>query len=236
MGRAEIPVTLRNYMRTWREMMPDWEIVRWDEGCFDVSTAPLYVRQAYEAKKYAFVADYVRLYALQQMGGVYMDVDVEVVRPLDELPEFMVDGLSLMVDGFMGFEENKFHSVGTCLIGSEKGAEWLDEQLAYYNDRPFILADGSYDMTTNAVIVSKILEEHGFMRNGEEQIVEGIHIYDFHYFSPLTSTRVMRANKNTFAIHHYAESWRAVSERKPYRKPVVNEAINAMVQIKRLFE
>lgn len=218
--------------------MPNWQIVRWDETNFDIASAPLYVRQAYEAKKFAFVSDYVRLYALWQMGGVYLDVDVEIVRPLDEL---------LYNYAFLGFEENKFRSVGTCLIGSEIGAAWLEEQLAYYQERPFILENGSYDMTTNSVIISRNLEKHGFVRNGEEQVVmyreegkrkkeEGVHVYDFHHFSPLTSTRVMRANSNTYAIHHYAESWKAQGDRKPYHAPIVNEAINAMIQVKRLFE
>ena len=214
-------------MATWTRVMPDWQIVRWDEANFDIASAPLYELQAYEVKKFAFVADYVRLYALRQMGGVYMDVDVEVVRPFDEL---------LHNHAFMGFEENKFRSVGTCLIGSEAGAAWLEEQLAYYQERPFILENGSYDMTTNSVIISRNLEQHGFVRNGEEQVVSNIHIYDFHHFSPLTSTRVMRANSNTYAIHHYAESWKAQGDRKPYLAPIVNEAINAMIQVKRLFE
>lgn len=226
-GGREIPADLRGYMATWARIMPNWQIVRWDETNFDIASAPLYVRQAYEAKKFAFVSDYVRLYALRQMGGVYMDVDVEIVRPFDEL---------LYNYAFLGFEENKFRSVGTCLIGSEAGTAWLEEQLAYYQERPFILEDGSYDMTTNSVIISRNLEKHGFIRNGEEQVVCGIHIYDFHHFSPLTSTRVMRANSNTYAIHHYAESWKAQGDRKPYHAPIVNEAINAMIQVKRLLD
>lgn len=254
-GGREIPADLRGYMATWARIMPNWQIVRWDETNFDIASAPLYVRQAYEAKKFAFVSDYVRLYALRQMGGVYMDVDVEIVRPLDELPEFMTLSPSLAavtphsptLTAFLGFEENKFRSVGTCLIGSEAGAAWLEEQLAYYQERSFKLEDGSYDMTTNSVIISRNLEKHGFIRNGEEQVVkfreegerkeeEGVHVYDFHHFSPLTSTRVMRANSNTYAIHHYAESWKAQGDRKPYHAPIVNEAINAMIQVKRLLD
>lgn len=226
-GGREIPADLRGYMATWARIMPDWQIVRWDESNFEIASAPLYVRQAYEAKKFAFVSDYVRLYALRQMGGVYMDVDVEIVRPLDDL---------LYNHAFLGFEENKFRSVGTCLIGSEADATWLEEQLAYYQERSFILENGSYDMTTNSVIISRNLEKHGFVRNGEEQVVSGIRIYDFHHFSPLTSTRVMRANSNTYAIHHYAESWKAQGDRKPYHAPIVNEAINAMIQVKRLLD
>ena len=65
--------------------MPEWEYKRWDETNFDIATAPLYVRQAYEARTFAFVSDYVRLWALEQYGGLYMDVDFEVYKPFDEL-------------------------------------------------------------------------------------------------------------------------------------------------------
>ncbi len=245
-----MPTEIRSYMATWGRVMPEWKIERWDEERMDqwakggkwLNEMPRYVKEAYEAKKYAFVSDYVRLLALKEMGGVYMDVDVEVVRSLDGLEELRVDGSGFRGDGFLGFEENKFHAVGTCVIGSEKGSVWLDEQIAYYQNRPFRLEDDKYDVTTNTVIMTTILERYGLKRNGEEQEIvvndgkereSRLKIYDFHHFSPLTSTRVMRANEHTYTVHHYAESWRHISERRPYRKPVVNEVINAMVQAKR---
>ena len=85
LGGASMPELAEHCIASWKEHMPEWEYMRWDESNFDIAAAPQYVRQAYEARKFAFVSDYVRLWALEQYGGLYMDVDFEVYRPFDEL-------------------------------------------------------------------------------------------------------------------------------------------------------
>ena len=82
-GENPIPEHLRQYMQTWSAHMPNWEIREWNEQNYSIEKAPLYVRQAYEAKKFAFVSDYVRLLVLEKFGGVYLDTDVEVVKSLE---------------------------------------------------------------------------------------------------------------------------------------------------------
>lgn len=89
LGGKEIPGNLRIYMDSWRQMMPTWDVRGWTEANIPVEVLPVpYVRQALEARKFAFVSDYIRLWALEQYGGVYMDTDVEVIRSFDDLPEF----------------------------------------------------------------------------------------------------------------------------------------------------
>lgn len=239
-GGKEIPANLRAYMESWHRFMPGWEIMRWDESNFSIASAPLYVRQAYEARKFAFVSDYVRLWALEQYGGVYFDTDVEVLRSFDNLPEFTdtnTNTVTNTITSFIGFEESKAKTLGTNVIGCEPHCAWVREMLEYYEHAPFIREDGSFDTTPNSELIARLMEKHGLVRNGKEQLVAGLHVYDFHYFSPITSTRVMRKNKNTFSIHHCYGSWTSGSRGNRFRNSViVREIVNALIQIKRLFE
>ena len=84
-GENPIPDNQQRYMATWRTLMPDWEIKEWNEHNFSIATAPVYVQEAYRKQKWAFVSDYVRLWALNQHGGVYLDTDVEVLKSFEDL-------------------------------------------------------------------------------------------------------------------------------------------------------
>ena len=84
LGGGKYPERVRQCMESWRRALPGYEIVRWDESRFDVNSVP-WVREAIERKKYAFAADYIRHYALYHEGGIYLDTDVEVLKPFDDL-------------------------------------------------------------------------------------------------------------------------------------------------------
>ena len=83
-GNNPLPAETVQYMESWKKFLPDFEIMRWDESNFDVHSVP-FTEQAYKEKKWAFVSDYVRCYALYKYGGLYLDTDVEVIRRLDDL-------------------------------------------------------------------------------------------------------------------------------------------------------
>lgn len=216
-------------LASWQEHMPDWQIMRWDETNFDIAAAPLYVRQAYEARKFAFVSDFVRLWALEQYGGVYVDTDVKVLRSYEPL---------LNDTAFIGLEESKAHLPGTCVMGCEPHCQWVRDLLALYDGVEFIQPDGSLDLTTNvermgAVMMKELREEQYWRRN---QYIEkwGLRIYTHDYFSPITFTRVMRKTKNTYSIHYFAESWREGKHASGWRNwTITRELINALVQLKR---
>lgn len=214
-------------LASWMEKMPEWEIMRWDESNFNIAAAPLYVRQAYEARKFAFVSDYVRLWALEQYGGVYVDTDVKVLKSYEPL---------LGDTAFIGLEESKAHLPGTCVMGCEPHCKWVKDMLALYDDIEFVKPDGSLDMTTNVDRMGKYLISKGFISCRDAQFISeyGLRIYAHDYFSPITSTRVMRKTKNTYSIHYFAESWRDGKKKRGWRDWVITrEAINALVQIKR---
>ena len=214
-------------LASWKSVMPYWQIMRWDETNFDIAAAPLYVRQAYDARKFAFVSDYVRLWALEQYGGVYVDTDVKVLKSYEPL---------LNNTAFIGLEESKAHLPGTCVIGSEAHCKWVKDMLALYEGIEFVKEDGSLDLTTNVVRLGQCLQTKGFIQSSKEQYIEeyGLRIYTHDYFSPITSTRVMRKTKNTYSIHYFAESWRDGKRKRGWRDwTITHEIINALVQIKR---
>ncbi len=225
-GGNPIPEVLQKYMATWRQFMPDWEIKEWNEQTFSIDSAPQYVREAYQAKKYAFVSDYVRLWVLEQYGGVYFDTDIEVLKPFDNL---------LNNTAFIGLEESLAHLPGTCVIGCEAHCQWVQDMLALYKNISFFKADGSWDLTTNVQRMGEAMRIGGFVPSREEQYLSnwGLRIYTHDYFSPITSTRVMRKTKNTYCIHHFAGSWTNKHHHHWRDYWLMRELINALIQIKR---
>ena len=225
-------------LASWKEHMPEWELKRWDEINFDIASAPLYVRQAYEARKFAFVSDYVRLWALEQYGGVYVDTDVKVLKSYEPL---------LNDTAFIGMEESLAHMPGTCVMGCEPHCKWVRDMLALYDGISFARPDGSLDLTTNVERLGQRMKSEGMNELKSERdkpwkrvqyIKEwGLKVYTHDYFSPITSTRVMRKTKNTYSIHYFAESWRDGKRKRGWRDwTITHEIINALVQIKRFVE
>lgn len=227
MGGNPLTPLAEECIASWKSAMPEWQILRWDETNFDIAAAPLYVRQAYETRKFAFVSDYVRLWALEQYGGVYVDTDVKVLKSYEPL---------LSDTAFIGMEESLAHMPGTCVMGCEPHCQWVRDMLALYDDISFVKEDGNLDMTTNVDRMGKCLISKGFIPSREAQYLPdyGLRIYTHDYFSPITSTRVMRKTKNTYSIHYFAESWRDGKRKQGWRDwTITREIINALVQIKR---
>ena len=201
-GKAK-PELAEKCIESWKKFCPDYEIVEWNEDNFDINSN-LYVKQAYEARKYAFVTDYVRLYALYTQGGIYMDTDVMVLKPLDEY---------LVHESFWGFESKK--KISTGIMSSEKGKSLFEELLGYYDTARFLNDDGSLDMTTNVEIITRILTSKGFVPNGKYQVVSGFALYPQNVFSPLhKKLKNEKYMKNTATIHYFAGSWKSDATKK----------------------
>jgi hypothetical protein len=196
-GRGEKPKKIVKCMKSWRRFLKDYQFIEWNEDNFDINSNQ-YVKQAYEARKYAFVSDYVRLYALYKFGGVYMDTDVEVLKPLDRF---------LTHKAFSGFEDEKH--VPTGIMASIKEHEWIKELLEYYHGKDFVRRDGSFDLTTNTNIITKSCLGYGLTPNGEyQELTNGMALYPRTYFCPYDY--INGANyitKDSYTIHHFAKSW-----------------------------
>ena len=213
-GKGKMPELAYKCLDSWAKFLPDYELKLWNEESFDINQN-LYVKEAYESRKFAFVTDFVRLYALYNFGGVYMDTDVEVIRNIDDL---------LIYPAFSGFESEK--DIPTGIMASEKYGEWAKEQLVYYKDRHFILADGSLDMTTNVQIISGIMSSNGFILKNSYQIYKNsIHIFPKDYFCPKSRTGIITITHNTYCIHHFAGTWQ--TKRTKIKKFIFKNIIGA---------
>lgn len=199
-GYGPMPQIAQDCIASWHKYMPDWDYRLWDENNFDVNSIP-YVKEAYEAKKFAFVSDYVRLLALEQEGGLYMDVDFMVYKPFDDLMHFKA---------FAGFEGSKHLPVMMGVIASEPHGVWVTEQLKYYEDRHFLMEDGFLDLTTNVSFVTRKMQEQGFVSNGKEQDYKDLHVFPVDYFCPRLTTGEYLKTDNTYCEHLGTCSWNEV--------------------------
>jgi len=193
-GRGSMPGLALKCIDSWKQFLPDYELKLWNEDNFDVNSFR-YTKEAYENKKYAFVTDVVRLKALKDIGGIYMDTDVEVLKSFDDL---------LYLPAFSGFECLNF--VPTGIMASQKEGKWATEQFKYYDNRPFVQEDGSFDQTTNTTIISNYMKERGFALDNSYQVFDDMHFFPNDYFSPLVWGKINKT-ENTYCIHHFAGSW-----------------------------
>lgn len=172
-GDKEKPAEVLRMIANWQKHCPGYEIKEWNENNFDIRLNR-YCEEAYATKKWAFVSDVARLWALVHEGGVYMDTDVELVRPLDRL---------LTNKAFLGFEGTQW--VGTNLIGAEPSHSFFIELLKSYDHRCFITPDGKPDQTTNVEELTRKLEKvYGFRKDGSFQQLGDITLYPTDYFCP----------------------------------------------------
>lgn len=208
-GRGELPPLAKKCLDSWKKYCPDYEIKEWNEDNFDLDSYP-YVREAYDKRKFAFVTDVVRLYALYHEGGIYMDTDVEVLKPLDRF---------LSHHAFSGFENDQF--VPTGIMASEKGGKWARDNLAYYEGRHFLKEDGSMDLTTNVVTITNYMLPLGLKQNNTFQDFPGlITFYPKDYFCPKSyADGKIYLTDNTYTIHHFSSSW--VSQKEKVRIKVI---------------
>lgn len=207
-GRKPKPELAEKCIKSWRKFCPDFEILEWNEENFDVSAAPQYVRQAYESRRWAFVSDFVRLKALTEMGGIYMDTDVEVVKPLDPY---------LKHQAFAGFE--RINGVQTGLLACEKGFPLFLDFLKHYDTASFLKEDGSPDITTNVEVLTNLCQSRGLIFNDKFQVVDGLAIYPREFFCPVDfETEKLHRTRKTVTIHWFAGSWHTEEELEAMRE------------------
>lgn len=206
-GGKPKPKLAEKCIKSWKKHCSDYEIVEWNENNFDLSTAPEYVHQARDAGRWAFVTDYVRLRALTEQGGVYMDTDVELIKPLDPF---------LKHKAFAGFEHPR--RVQTGLLACERNFQLFREFLEYYDHASFLLPDGTPDTTTNVEILTNLCLQKGMVCNDRLQTVEDLTIYPREVFCPVDfDTKKLKKTRKTVAIHWFSGSWQTEEEMRYLR-------------------
>lgn len=203
-GRNPKPKLAEKCIKSWQKFCPDFEIIEWNEDNFDVASAPDYVQQAYAHKKWAFVTDFVRLQAMTTQGGIYMDTDVELVKPLTPY---------LKHEAFGGFEAPD--RVCTAVMACREGFPLFREFMEHYYEMSFLNPDGSLNVTTNVDTVSEILLGHGLVPNGLLQTVAGLTIYPSDVFSPVDfESGQLHRTRKTVGIHWFSGSWYTEEEKR----------------------
>ena len=205
-GRGEMPKLMKKCVKSWDKFCPGWKVVLWNEDTFDVNST-IWTKQAYEAKKYAFVTDYVRLKALYEQGGVYMDADVELVQPIDRFLEH---------EAFSGFESADTAPTG--IIAAEAGQQVIKGWLDYYTDRPY-LVDGRPNMDPNVSFMTRDLRQRGMKMDDSLQNIDGMVIYPQTWFCPLSVVEIeKKITADTHAIHHFTSTWRTEKAKKDFAR------------------
>lgn len=195
-GKGELPLRERRCIASWKKHMPNFELVLWNETNFDVETCA-FTSEAYKYKKYAFVSDYVRLYALVNYGGIYLDTDVEILKPFSEFVVF---------DAFGSFETPNVIQTG--VIASIPNGVLVTKMFQYYKNKTFVLKDGTLNQVANSRILTDILLEDGLVLNNLRQSLSYFELFPTEYFCPINqATQEIEITENTYCIHYLSGSW-----------------------------
>ena len=201
-GGNPLPELAQRCIESWKKYCPDYEIIEWNESNFDVNFCE-YSKEAYESKKWAFVSDVARLYALVNYGGIYMDTDVEVLKPLDEL---------LKYEAVSGFEAKD--RIPTGLMACEKGQLFFVELLDDYIGAHFVNGDGTLNLETNVVRITNTCLKYGLRLDNTLQTVKGFTLLPYDYLCPKDDvTKIVTITENTYVIHHFDGSWLSAEDK-----------------------
>ena len=202
-GSNELSTEAKKCIASWKKMCPDYEVIEWNENNYDVHKNQ-YMSEAYDNKMWAFVSDYARLDIIYNRGGIYLDVDVEIIKPIDEL---------LHYDCFMGFQDGKNIATGLG-FGAIKGHDTIKMLLDnLYFDNSFIKKDGSFNLTPCTATTTAFFEHFGLRKNNQKQELLNVTILPTDFFCPQSFvTGKLNITKNTYSIHHFDGSWLPIDE------------------------
>mgnify|MGYP005749722427 CR=1 FL=1 len=208
-GGNPLPELAVKCIESWKKYFPEYEIKEWNENNFDLNCCD-YVREAYEAKKWAFVSDYARFWILYNYGGLYFDTDVEVIKPMDNIIE---KGSFMGCEPYLRHPNEEAYVEGNSVVNSglglglSKGLSIAKEILENYEYDHFILPEKGGPKTV-VQRVTEILVKHGFVPADQIQSVADVYIYPIDYFCPMNyNTGELTITNNTYTIHHYIASW-----------------------------
>ena len=206
-GNNEKTELVNKCIASWKKYCSDFEIVEWNEMNSPINSN-LFASEALNEKKWAFVSDYIRLWALHKYGGVYLDTDVEILQPINEF---------LKQEAFLGYADDIY--INPAMFGFEPENELCSKFLKYYDGRHFVLNNGQYDLTPNNVIYTKLcMKDIGFMPGDTHLSCGNAVIFPTRFFAPFKKNIVgsektqyshenFSINEDTYAIHYATFSW-----------------------------
>ena len=200
-GGKEKPKDIQKCINTWRKKLPDYEIIEWNESNFDINSHS-FTKAAYEAKKWAFVSDYIRAKVLYEEGGIYLDTDVLVLKNFDEL---------LNDRGFVGFENDKY--IFTACIGMEANHPFMKEILNYYDSVEFeYKKENEMDYVNTKIFSEILLKKYRLKENNKEQLLKnGLRVYP--------DWKLCNPSNKSISIHIFTGTW--IENKLSYKYKVV---------------
>lgn len=203
-GGNPLPDKYKKWMESWHKFCPDYEIIEWNESNYDV-TKNLYMKQAYEHRKWGFVPDYARLDIIYNNGGIYLDTDVELIDNLDDM---------LYQKGFIGFESIKYVNLGSG-FGSVKKHPVIKKMMDVYDKISFVNADNTLNLTASPNYQTQVMLSSGLNPNGEYQVIEDMSVFPEKMLNGISySTLRIKTLPYTKSIHHYDGSWLDSSDKE----------------------
>lgn len=196
-GGNEPPSSFTKILESWKHFCPDYQIIRWDETNYYLNSNP-YLRVAFNERNFAFVSDYARLDIIRKHGGIYLDVDVELIRSLDEIVE---------KGPFFAMEDVDQVNTGLA-FGADKNNKTINELCRLYEKMDVAQSQRVLRESNTVEIITKYLHQKGFKFNGRTQLVNGFTIYRPSVFCPLQYGEIHpKIKADTVSIHHYNGSW-----------------------------
>ena len=215
-----IPQVYQDYINSWHQLMPDYKFYKWDRKAINLDEHP-FAKQAFENGKYAFASDYIRAYALCNFGGIYLDSDVQVIKPFDDFLDasyftsvenvLSPTNYQLLIGRFIDKDGTRLpgmncHYLGlqAAIVGAEKGGALITEIYEFYKKQNFVRPDGSYFHQTAPNVHARTAEKYGFKyKDCAQTLDDRIFIYPSSYFA----TKGVNESENTVAIHCCQGSW-----------------------------
>ncbi len=196
-GNANKPELVKHCIETWKKFCPDYKIIEWNNDCLQ-NIDNLYVKQAFQEKKWAFVSDYIRLYAINKFGGFYFDSDLELTNNIDKFRNNkFITGYEIYDGAYFPF---------TAFMGAEKGSVIIADLLSEYDDLRFINPDGTYNQKTNTVRVSEYFgKKYKLLPPYDGTQITRLNQHGIIYPSYFFCTP--EQNKPNYAIHLFNGSW-----------------------------
>lgn len=197
-GKSPIPDRFLRNIDTWEKKLPGYDIKCWNEDNYDIEKCR-FMKQAYEKKKYGFVPDYARLDIVYSYGGIYLDVDVEVLRSWNDLLYYPL---------FCGYENEQYVAFGLG-FGAKKGNKILKEMMDDYQEMDFIdESSGVRKPIPSPIHQTRIMKKHGLLCDGQSRDYGDFLALSPMYFAPINlEAGIRRPKSESFSIHQYAGTW-----------------------------
>lgn len=210
-GGRPLPKLAKQCIASWKKFCPDYEIKEWNENNSPLHLFP-FAEQAIKAGKWAFVSDVIRLYILQTEGGIYMDTDVELTKPLDNF---------LHHPAFTGYERDS-NMLQTAIFGARKNNQWITNWLKIYQDKEFNANKNIMASLVNNRMISSWMTNNGYILDGCHRKYEDVVIYPKDFFCPMSyGSHFIEKTPNTVCIHYYTFSWSEPETIKGHIKKIV---------------